>query len=68
MAPQRQTHCKRGHELTEANTYIGKQPGDRPGIRRACRICMEMHQYEYRERKREKRRLAKLAEAEEKKA
>ena len=35
---RRRTHCARGHELTEANTYR------RPNGERECRICRRMGQ------------------------
>ncbi len=42
------THCKRGHEFNEENTYYIKTPGPSFGLR-ACRVCQ-------RERQREKYR------------
>lgn len=39
---ERPTHCKRGHELTEANTYV------KPGTgRRECRKCRRRHHQTY---------------------
>lgn len=34
----RKTHCKRGHEFTEANTYLTPSTGGRN-----CRQCLAMH-------------------------
>lgn len=34
---RKQTHCKRGHELTQGNTYIEK--GRDGYVHRKCRIC-----------------------------
>lgn len=33
------THCSRGHEYSEANTYLWPS-----GNRRGCRICIRMHE------------------------
>jgi hypothetical protein len=44
----RQTHCKRGHEFTDANTY-------RNGGKRFCRQCMSEMKAEYRRRRLEQR-------------
>jgi len=46
----RKTHCKRGHEFTTDNTYIGA------GGRRCCRSCMRAKSREYQRRKRAKAR------------
>ena len=43
---QRLTHCKRGHELTEGNTYVG--PKDR-----RCRICLRKQAAVQRQRRRD---------------
>lgn len=39
---ERPTHCKRGHELTEANSYV--KPGTK---RRECRTCRRMRRKPY---------------------
>lgn len=45
-AHMRKTHCKNGHEFTEANTYtVG-------GTRRKCRICTNAAVARYTQRKR----------------
>lgn len=44
----RWTHCKRGHPLCLANTYVA------PGGSRECRICRKERVRRHRERKREK--------------
>jgi hypothetical protein len=36
------THCKRGHEFTEENTYYIKTPGKWFGLR-ACKACQRGH-------------------------
>lgn len=41
----KQTHCKYGHEYTEANTYWAPQGG------RQCRICLRRRERAYREKK-----------------
>jgi len=35
----KKTHCKRGHEFAEENTYVYPNGG------RSCRICQKMHDY-----------------------
>jgi len=42
------THCKRGHEFTEENTYVSTN-----GRWRSCRICHRMHWKNMRDRKKE---------------
>lgn len=37
---ERQTHCKRGHEFNESNTY--RYPGKDGSVRRCCRACNRM--------------------------
>jgi hypothetical protein len=39
------THCPRGHEYNEVNTYYGSNG-------RCCRKCMAMHQRKYKETRR----------------
>lgn len=40
------THCKRGHEFNEENTYIIQTPGEAFGLR-ACKVCQrERHMRE----------------------
>lgn len=51
----RKTHCKRGHEFTEENTYLGYAHGGR-----ACRACMRG----YAEKKARKRAAEKALAAE----
>lgn len=36
------THCKRGHEFTEANTLTRPASQGRNGTRRMCRLCQAM--------------------------
>lgn len=36
------THCPKGHEYTEENTYVGKKKGDRQ-----CRECHRLKQQKY---------------------
>ena len=38
LAPSTTTHCKRGHEWTEANTRIDRRL-NRPAAARVCRTC-----------------------------
>ena len=38
LNPNAPTHCKRGHEWTEASTRIDKRP-NRPTASRVCRTC-----------------------------
>lgn len=45
----RKTHCPRGHEYTEANTYIGRQTHG--GVHRKCRTCTNEYQRAYSLRK-----------------
>lgn len=40
----RQTHCKNGHEFTEENTYI---PRDPKNGKRQCRECKKVYQKSY---------------------
>lgn len=51
------THCKRGHEFNEANTYVQSD-----GKNRGCRACMKEHQRKWSaiisERRRERRQAA----------
>lgn len=37
MAKKKRTHCKKGHEYTEENTYHYTQPSGTPG--RVCKTC-----------------------------
>lgn len=41
------TRCKRDHELNAANTYVAPKAGGR-----ACRACRQIHDQNYRQRKR----------------
>lgn len=47
------THCKKGHEWSDANTYMAvvkcKQGGFR--VQRYCRLCRKQHQKDSRDRK-----------------
>lgn len=47
------THCKAGHEWTDANTYVTKVKRKQGGYReqRYCRICRAEHQRDLRKRK-----------------
>ena len=45
------THCRRGHEYTEENTY---RPPNRPGSR-MCRTCTNFRERERRRRKKERK-------------
>jgi hypothetical protein len=45
MFRARQTHCKHGHEFTEANSYLPPSGG------RECRLCQAAHNRRYRRRK-----------------
>lgn len=42
----RKTHCKRGHEFTEDNTYVARTGAW------GCRVCLRMHAKRYKARKR----------------
>jgi len=44
------THCPKGHEFTEENTYIAKQSRG-GGDQRQCRECKRVACVEYRQRK-----------------
>ena len=33
------SHCKRGHPLTEANTYLKRSKYNPGGITRECKVC-----------------------------
>lgn len=47
---ERKTHCKRGHEFTEENTYM------KPGTgKRECRTCLKTNRQERTRREREQR-------------
>lgn len=46
------THCKRGHEFNEENTYIIKTKGEAFGLR-ACKACQNLLQKERYHRNRE---------------
>lgn len=48
-----QTHCKRGHEFTDANTIWQNHPDRRPS--RQCRECSRLHQAARTERRRQER-------------
>lgn len=48
------THCERGHELNEKNTYLTKQKKGRDGFRRCCRKCVIIRKRAYRLRLRAK--------------
>jgi len=47
----RKTHCKRGHEYTQANTYIYVEPKGYP--HRMCRECNRINVKFYRQRAKE---------------
>ena len=44
-ANAKKTHCSRGHEYTDENTYYGKQSNGGP--QRQCRTCGNKRQREY---------------------
>jgi len=52
MRRSRRSHCQRGHEFTDENTYIAGYNGQR-----LCRTCMEMRA----ERRRERRMMDRAA-------
>ena len=45
----RQTHCLRGHEFTEENTYCRRN-----ARKRECRTCRNMHSANWKKREKEK--------------
>lgn len=49
------THCIKGHEFTEENTYVTASGG------RTCRICMRRHRERYRKAARAKMKAARDA-------
>lgn len=54
----RKTHCKRGHEFTEENTYINATSGNRQ-----CRACHRAYSNEKNRRQREKEAIHRKAGA-----
>ncbi len=49
MGRTRQTHCKRGHEFTEENTYVAPPNKQHPYGLKQCRICRTLRNQKRRE-------------------
>ena len=53
---QNATHCKYGHEFTDENTVIDKNPNCKSGQSRRCRKCRALYLREYRKSQKIKNR------------